>query len=122
MAAKNRTRTGKAAITSAAALKKGVTGDQVTIRVENYLPENVPTFYSDAVTILHTANEFILSFLQTVFPLAASKEELEQITALRRKCVAQVIVSPAQAQALIKALQENVDKYLAEYRKLDGEE
>lgn len=90
---------------------------QVTIAVENYLPDDVPTFYSDGMGVLHTANEFVLSFLQTVFPLATSTEELEQIKLLKRKCVVQVIISPAQAQGVIKALQESMNKYTAAYRK-----
>jgi len=106
----------KGAITASVVPKTGRGSGQITIKVENFLPDNVPTFYSDAVTILHTANEFILSFLQTEFPLAASKEELEKIELLRRKCVTQVVVSPAQAEALIKALDENMKKYVAEYR------
>src|SRR5262245_59932900 len=110
-----KSRKSKAAITTGAASKKSLTGEHVTIKVENYLPENVPTYYSDAVTILHTANEFILSFLQTVFPLASSKHELEQLPVLRRKCVAQLILSPVQAEALAKALRDNIDKYTAEY-------
>jgi len=96
--------------------------EQVTIPVENYLPDNVPTFYSDGLIILHTANEFILSFLQTMFPLAASKEELEAIGTLKRKCLTQVIVSPAQAQTMINALQENMNKYVAAYRKPETKE
>jgi len=47
----------------------------VTIPVENYLPENIPTFYSDGMIVVHTANEFVLSFLLTDFPLAAGKED-----------------------------------------------
>lgn len=90
---------------------------RVSIPVENYLPDDVPTFYSDGMVVLHTANEFILSFLQTVFPLAASKDELEKVVALKRKCIAQMIISPAQAEAIIKALQENMNKYVNAYRK-----
>jgi len=47
----------------------------VYIPVENYLPENIPTFYSDGMIVVHTANEFVLSFLLTDFPLAAGKED-----------------------------------------------
>jgi hypothetical protein len=33
----------------------------VTIAIEMYLPENVPTYYSDAIAILHSQNEFVIS-------------------------------------------------------------
>lgn len=94
---------------------------EVTIPVENYLPDDVPTYYSDGTLVLHSANEFIISFLQTEFPLAGSKEELEQIKSMRRKCITRVIVSPAHFQALAKAFQDQMDKYIASYRKPESE-
>lgn len=90
---------------------------EVTIPVENYLPENVPTYYSDGATILHSANEFVISFLQTEFPLAMTTEDLKQVKTLRRRCIARVIVSPAQFEALTKVFQDQMDKYIESYRK-----
>ena len=89
----------------------------VTIPVENYLPDDTPTFYSDGMLVLHSANEFILSFLLTHYPLASSKEELQELKAVKRKCVAQIIVSPAQFEAVTNALQENFRKYQDSYKK-----
>lgn len=89
----------------------------VTIRVENVLPENLPTYYSDATSILHSAHEFVLSFLQTEFPLATSKEDLEQIQVLKRKCIARVFMSPSQFEAFTKACNDQLDKYVGSYRK-----
>lgn len=83
----------------------------VNIPVEPYLPDNVPTFYSDGMVVVHSANEFVVSFLLTDFPLAVGKEELEKVTVLRRKCVARIIMSPAQFDATTQALQQNLRKY-----------
>jgi hypothetical protein len=94
---------------------------KVTISVENYLPENIPTFYSDGMVVLHTANEFILSFLLTDFPLAVGKEELEQVGLIRRKCVARIIMSPAQFEATSTALRENLKKYYDSNRPKESE-
>ena len=94
---------------------------EVTIPVVNYLPEDVPTYYSDGTLVLHSANEFIISFLQTEFPLAAAKEELEQLKSMRRKCIVRVIVSPAHFQALSKAFQDQMDKYIGSYRNPESE-
>ncbi|SRR5258705_12099889 len=95
--------------------------EEITISIESYLPDNVPTYYSDGMTVLHTANEFIISFLQSEFPLAASKEELEQVKSMKRKCITRIIVSPAQFQAIAKVFQENMKKYVDSYKKPDSE-
>ena len=89
---------------------------RVTIRVENYLPDDLLTHYSDGLTVVHTENEFVISFLQTQFPLAATKEELQQVEVLKRKCVAQVIVNPQQMKKVVEALQENLRKFTDAYR------
>jgi hypothetical protein len=89
----------------------------VTIPVENYLPDDAPTFYSDAMIVVHSANEFVVSFLQTEFPLAVGKEELQKVNLLRRKCVARIIMSPAQFEATTEALQTNLKKYHDSHRK-----
>jgi hypothetical protein len=89
----------------------------VTVSVESYLPENVPVYYSDGLTVIHTANEFIISFLQTQFPLAGSKDALKQVKSVRRKCVTQIIVSPAQFEAIAKVFQDNLQNYLESFRK-----
>ena len=88
----------------------------VSIAVENYLPDNIPTFYSDALAVLHSPHEFVISFLQTEFPLATTKEELEKVNVLRRKCVSRIIMSPAQFEAATKGFQENLKKYQDSYR------
>ena len=89
----------------------------VVFRVENYIPEDVQAFYSDAMVALHTEHEFILSFLQTEFPVASNNEELKQVKTVRRRCVAQIIIHPKQAEAILKVLQDNLDKYAAARRK-----
>jgi hypothetical protein len=89
----------------------------VLISVENYRPDDAVTFYSDGMVVVHTENEFVLSFLQTEFPLARTTEELKEVRSMRRKCIAQIIVSPPQAEAIISVLQENFAKYVSTYRK-----
>lgn len=93
----------------------------VNLKVERYVPDNLIAHYSDAATVLHSGNEFIVSFFQTEYPSAASKEELEQITSTRSKCVARVIMSPKQMSLVIDVLQGNMDKYRATYDKMESE-
>ncbi len=92
----------------------------VSFKAENYLPDDLEAVYSDSMSVLHTENEFILSFMQTQFPLAGTKEELEAVQSVRRKCVARIIVSPKQMEAIINSMQDNIDKFTAVYRKPEG--
>jgi hypothetical protein len=94
----------------------------VTIRVESYRPNDVPTIYSDGMVVIHTANEFVLSFLQTEFPLAATTQDLRQVESMKRRCIVQIIVSPSQAELMLKALQENMNQYINVYRKPQNDE
>lgn len=93
----------------------------VSIPVETYEREDTPTFYSDGMTVLHTPNEFIVSFLQTEFPLAIGKEELEQVKLVKRRCVTRIIMSPAQFEETTKALKINLEKYQNSFRKQSAE-
>ncbi len=112
------------AVAKDSAEQSEVEDPSVVFAVENYLPENVPTFYSDGMVVVHSPNEFIVSFLLTEFPLAVGKDELEKekTTPLKRKCVTRIIMSPTQFEQTTKALQENLKKYQNSYRTQDRNE
>lgn len=93
---------------------------RVNIELVRYLPPDLIAHFVDNMLVVHTENEFILSFLQTEYPLAATKEELEQVGPIRTKCVARVIVSPNQMQSFIEALQTNFTKYINSYKKTEA--
>lgn len=94
---------------------------RVTFKVERYVPDNLPQQYSDSMTVLHTENEFIVSFYLTEHPAAATKEELEEVKSLKSRCVARVIMSPGRIAGVIDALQQNFDKYSVAYAKTESE-
>jgi hypothetical protein len=83
------------------------------------VPDSLIAQYSDTATVLHSANEFIVSFFLTEYPPVATKEELEQIKSARSRCVARVIMSPKQMSNVVDVLQQNVDKYRAAYEGLE---
>lgn len=68
---------------------------QTVINVDPSVENGV---YSNAATILHSPNEFILDFLMS-------------LPGDRRKLVSRVITSPAHAKQLAAALAENVARY-----------
>lgn len=93
----------------------------VNLKTERYVPDDLVAHYSDSATVLHSENEFIVSFFLTEYPSAATKEELEQITSTRSRCVARVIMSPKQMSNVVDVLQENIDKYRGAYKTLEAE-
>jgi hypothetical protein len=95
-------------------------GDNVLIKTVRYLPPDLIAHFVDNMLVVHTEHQFVVSFLQTEFPLAANKEELLEVESMRAKCVARVIISPNQMQSFIEALQTNYTKYLNSYKKSDG--
>jgi len=58
--------------------------------------------YANAATIMHSSSEFIMDFLML-------------LPGDRKKVVARVIVSPAQAKQVAAALRENVKRYETVY-------
>ncbi len=83
---------------------------QIKLNVEKYMPDGLIGLYSDAVNVLHSDNEFIVSFYQTEYPAFNSPEDLKSMS-LRSKCLVQIILSPSQMEKTIMALQENFQKY-----------
>ena len=86
-----------------------------------YEPEGFSAVYSDNAVVMHTENEFILSFFLADFPYSSdtvvdSREgHFEFSSAVRpakARCVARVIMSPNQMVKFVDALRGNLEKYL----------
>src|SRR5947207_15799775 len=80
-----------------------------------FLPVDVPLHYVDNVNVIHTATEFTIAFMQSQPPLIASESELEQLTVVKSKCVARIIVTPPKWGVILRALMENYKIYLEQY-------
>jgi hypothetical protein len=93
----------------------------VIVNLERVLPADLVTQYTDNLLVLHTENEFILSFLQAQHPLAMGADELRQIGTIQSKCISRLIVSPNLLPKIIEALQQNYTKYLNNYKKAEAD-
>lgn len=76
------------------------------------LPDNMPLIYSDGLLIGNNEGVFILSFLQTRFPLAVTPEEVEAIQQVDSYCVARILLTPEQMERSIKAMTDNFQKFV----------
>jgi hypothetical protein len=67
------------------------------------LPSQLDAVYSNLVVIQHSPSEFILDFARVLPNMPSAK------------VVARVVMTPMHAKLLLRALQENLDKFEAQY-------
>jgi hypothetical protein len=67
------------------------------------LPAQLDAVYSNLVVIQHSPSEFILDFARVLPNMPSAK------------VVARVVMTPMHAKLLLRALQENIDKFEAQY-------
>lgn len=89
----------------------------VTLPLTRFLPPDLVSHFVDNTFVTHTENEFALSFMQSQFPLVASKEELQQVDQIVTKCVVRIIVTPKHMEQMVDVLQRNLVKYRETYQK-----
>jgi hypothetical protein len=83
-----------------------------TVPVIRTVPEYIPLVFSDALMIQAKDGMFIMSFLQTQYPLAATVEELEHLNKVEQRCLAQIIVTPHQMAKNLAVLNKNFEDFL----------
>lgn len=86
-----------------------------SIKLEFYLPPDVPVHYVDNINVIHTASEFTISFMQAQPPLLTRDMEWEKIKAIPSKCVARIIVSPMKMELMVRTLASNFQTYVQNY-------
>jgi hypothetical protein len=93
-------------------VRKTVGADEgkINVPIVRQLPPDLVMHFVDSTIVTHTENEFILSFLQTQHPLAASKEEVQKVTQVVSECVARIVVTPRHMEQIVSALQTNLEK------------
>ena len=96
------------------ASNKGIKQNEtVEIPIELYTPEGFITPYADNTTIMHTQNEFILSFFQTEYPTINPAGKQTTIGRIKGRCVARVIISPNHMTKIIDLLKSNLETFSA---------
>lgn len=78
------------------------------------VPEYVTYQYSDGLMIQTKDAMFVMSFLQTQYPLAATMEELEKVNQVEQRCLAQIVVTPQQMAKNLAVLNKNFEDFISE--------
>lgn len=93
-----------------------------------YEPEGFSAVYSDNAVVMHTENEFILSFFLADFPYPSNTavdvrdgeyEYASPVKSARARCVARVIMSPSQTIQFVDALKSNLQTFLERVNKAE---
>jgi len=90
--------------------------DRKDLPIKWHIPDNLITRYSNNVVIQSNGAEFILSFFEVIPPILIGSPDdiqvnLEGVDSIPATCVARVVVSIAQVQAIIDTLQNNLNAF-----------
>ena len=84
--------------------------------------QETPFYYVNYMSIASSSNEFVIGAVRVPFPLTADQmEQLQKDGQLIVEPTVQLVVPPAVAKGLIKALTEQVEKYEAQFGKILSE-
>ena len=91
---------------------------EMRVPVDWEYPDGLDSVYASNFIIQHGLEEFYISFFEMPPPIVLGtaeerEEQISKIESVRAKCVARVVLTPTRIPALIAALEENYDKYLA---------
>ena len=78
-------------------------GQQVQIKAND---EKLAGQYANMMQVSHTREEFVLDFVNVLPPSG--------------QLVSRILVSPAHAKRILAALEDNVKKYEAQFKKIEG--
>jgi hypothetical protein len=84
---------------------------EVKIPIKWHTPDNMVTRYATNMLVQTIENEFKISFFE-IIPEIRLDPNSPPPKEVRADCVAKVIVSPEKLPSIIKALQDQYDKYI----------
>ncbi|MFZ5515897.1 MAG: DUF3467 domain-containing protein [Candidatus Zhuqueibacterota bacterium] len=81
------------------------------IKIKRVNPDGVtPTHVNDMI-VSHDDQEFFITFAEIEPPAILDEGELEQLTSINAIAKVKLVISPNFAEAIVRALSENIEKY-----------
>jgi len=95
--------------------------------LEWHIPDDLPSQLATNLVVQHTGHEFILSFFQVSPPFILGgmeeiKQQLADIESVRAECVARIVVAGTRMPGFVRALQSNLETFLANQEDVGAEE
>jgi hypothetical protein len=81
------------------------------LKVERINPDNIRSAPVNDIIITHSQNEFFITFSSVEPPLVLDPKELSQLTAINAIARSKIVVSQEFLEAIIKALNINLENY-----------
>jgi hypothetical protein len=93
--------------------------DGIRIPIEHVIPDSVRTKFADRIVVQHSEHEFRISFYEMHQPILLGtpeerKARLLGMESVKAVCVARIAVAAGRMPAMVRALQENLERYLSE--------
>lgn len=97
--------------------------ESVTIPVKWHDPADLDTLHANQMRVVHSQDEFYISFYELVPPFvtdpASLKKILEMEGGIRATCVARIALPASRMAAIVEALVQNLANYDAKQSKPD---
>ena len=102
--------------------KEGEVVQKVAIPLEWRVPEDLETHFATNVVVSHSEAEFFLTFFEVVPPfILGDVEKLAALKSVPAVAVARVAVAADRMEAIIRAMQRNLESYRKD-KQLEEEE
>jgi hypothetical protein len=79
--------------------------------IEWIIPDDLKPQYANQITVQNTPSEFYISFFHLRPPFVLEGQDLSEVRTVRAECMAQIVISPDQAQRLLETLAKNLERY-----------
>jgi preprotein translocase subunit Sec63 len=89
-------------------------GSEREIPIIRTKSDDVVSMYADGLLVQNRGEMFVMSYLQTQYPLIVTIEEATDVEYVEQRCIYQVAVSAQQMARNIKATNENFKRYVSQ--------
>lgn len=83
------------------------------IPVERVVPESVRPTLADGMVVHQRDGHFIVSFLQTRYPLVLLQREVDKIEKVDQQCIVQLVITPHSMAKNLAALNDSFERFKA---------
>lgn len=72
--------------------------------------EDVPLVFTDAMTVRHAEEYFVIDFYQNQQPLIMRPEDVMKVESVKSRCVGRLLMTPKDMKKLAVAIQTSMEK------------
>lgn len=77
---------------------------------ETYVPDDMQILFTDGISVVYDRGAYIVSFLQVDYPILRSQKQADQVSEVRKKCVARLAFTPERMALVVEVLQRSTER------------